>query len=63
MQLNVKDTVDQETYDQVVKLLIDYNIIKTKAHKNEINKPIEIIARDKANQIIVVFMGVPFGEP
>lgn len=52
MQLNVKDTVDQETYDKVVKLLVAYNTSKTKAHKNEINKPIEIIARNNDGELI-----------
>lgn len=52
MQLNLTDTVEQETYDKVVELLVAYNTSKTLEHKNEINKPIEIVARNSDGELI-----------
>ena len=52
MKIKVTDKIDQESYDKVVQLLIEYNLSKTQELKKEINKPIEIIARDERNEII-----------
>ncbi|WP_100610660.1 GNAT family N-acetyltransferase [Confluentibacter lentus] len=52
MNIKVTDKIDQESYDKIVELLIDYNSSKTQQHVNEINKPIEIIARNTKNEII-----------
>lgn len=52
MNIKVTDKIDQESHDRVIQLLIEYNLSKTQEFKNEINKPIEIIARDELNEII-----------
>ena len=52
MEIKVKDHVDQESYNKVVELLVDYNRSKTTELKDEINKPIEIIVRDEDGEII-----------
>ena len=52
MKLKVTDKIDQESYDRVVELLVEYNLSKTKQFEKEINKPIEIIARNELNEII-----------
>lgn len=52
MKIKVTDEIDQESYNKVVQLLIEYNLSKTEEFRNEINKPIEIIARDERNEII-----------
>ena len=52
MKIKVNDEIDQESHDRVIQLLIEYNLSKTQEFKNEINKPIEIIARDEQNEII-----------
>ena len=52
MKLKVTDIIDQKSYDRVVKLLVEYNLSKTKQFEKEINKPIEIIARNELNEII-----------
>lgn len=52
MNVKVTDKIDQESYDRVVELLIEYNLSKTQQFKNEINKPIEIIARNNNGEII-----------
>ncbi len=52
MNIEVSDKVDQKSYDKIVELIIDFNLSKTQNHKNEINKPIEIIARNLKNEII-----------
>lgn len=52
MNIKVTDKIDQESYDRVVELLVEYNLSKTQEFKNEINKPIEIIARNSNGEII-----------
>ncbi|MGE5943275.1 MAG: GNAT family N-acetyltransferase [Flavobacteriales bacterium] len=52
MNVKVTDKIDQESYDRVVELLVEYNLSKTQQFKNEINKPIEIIARNSNGEII-----------
>ena len=52
MKLKVTDIIDQKSYDRVVELLVEYNLSKTKQFEKEINKPIEIIARNELNEII-----------
>ena len=52
MNIEVTDKIDQESYDKVVELLVEYNLSKTQQFKNEINKPIEIIARNDNGEII-----------
>lgn len=52
MNIEVTDKIDQESYDRVVELLVEYNLSKTQQFKNEINKPIEIIARNNNGEII-----------
>ena len=52
MKLKVTDKIDQKSYDRVVELLVEYNLSKTKQFEKEINKPIEIIARNEQNEII-----------
>lgn len=52
MKIKVTDEIDQESHDTVIQLLLEYNLSKTQEFKNEINKPIEIIARDEQNEII-----------
>ena len=52
MELKVTDKIDQKSYDRVVELLVEYNLSKTKQFEKEINKPIEIIARNELNEII-----------
>jgi len=52
MNIKVKDKVDQDSYKSVVDLLVDYNSSKTEQFKAEINKPIEIIARNINDEII-----------
>ena len=52
MKLKVTDKIDQKSYDKVVELLVEYNLSKTKQFEKEINKPIEIIARNELNEII-----------
>ena len=46
MNVQVNEKIDQESYDKVVELLIEYNLSKTQQLKKDINKPIEIIARN-----------------
>lgn len=52
MKIKVSDKIDQESHDRIIKLLVEYNLNKTEEFRNEINKPIEIIARDEWNEII-----------
>ena len=52
MNIIVSDKVEQQSYDKIVKMIVDFNISKTQNNKNEINKPIEIIARNNKNEII-----------
>ncbi|WP_407515691.1 GNAT family N-acetyltransferase [Tamlana fucoidanivorans] len=52
MNIKVTDIINKKTYDKVVELLVEYNLSKTQELKNEINKPIEIIARDNNGEII-----------
>lgn len=52
MNIKVTDTIDQKSYDKVLELLVEYNLSKTKQFENEINKPLEIIARNEQNEII-----------
>lgn|SRR5690606_1526119 len=52
MNVKVTDKIDQESYDRVVELLVEYNLSKTQQFKNEINKPIEIIVRNNNGEII-----------
>lgn len=52
MKIKVTDEIDQESHDRVIQLLLEYNLSKTQEFKNEINKPIEIIARNERNEII-----------
>jgi ribosomal protein S18 acetylase RimI-like enzyme len=52
MNLKVSDKIDRQAYNEIVELIIDFNLSKTQDHKNEINKPIEIIARNHKNEII-----------
>jgi ribosomal protein S18 acetylase RimI-like enzyme len=52
MNIEINDEVDKESYDKIVNLLIEYNLTKTEHFKEEINKPIEIIARNEENEII-----------
>nr|WP_288834604.1 GNAT family N-acetyltransferase [uncultured Flavobacterium sp.] len=52
MKIKVTDEIHQESHDRIIKLLIEYNLSKTEEFRNEINKPIEIIARDERNEII-----------
>jgi ribosomal protein S18 acetylase RimI-like enzyme len=52
MNIKVTDKVDQKSYDKIVELLVEYNKSKTEQLENEINKPIEIIARNNKNEII-----------
>ena len=52
MKLKLTDKIDQRSYDRVVELLVEYNLSKTKQFEKEINKPIEIIARNEQNEII-----------
>ena len=52
MNIKVTDKIDKESYDKVVELLVEYNLSRTKQFENEINKPIEIIARNEMNEII-----------
>ncbi len=52
MDIKVADIVDQKSYDKIVEMLVEYNLSKTEALKNEINKPIEIIAKNDKNEII-----------
>lgn len=52
MNTQVKDTIDQKSYDIISELLFEYNLSKTIDLQNESNKPIEIIIRDENNKII-----------
>lgn len=52
MNVKVTDKINQECYDRVVELLVEYNLSKTKQFINEINKPIEIIIENDRNEII-----------
>ncbi|WP_445736566.1 GNAT family N-acetyltransferase [Mariniflexile sp.] len=52
MTVKVTDKIDQESYDKIVQLLVEYNSSKTQQFGNEINKPIEIIARNEMNEIV-----------
>jgi len=52
MNIKVTDRIDQKSYDTIVELLVEYNSSKTGEFQNEINKPIEIIARNELNEII-----------
>ena len=52
MNIKVTDKIDQNSYDRIVELLVEFNKNKTEHLKNEINKPIEIIARNEQNEII-----------
>ena len=52
MKLILTDKIDQKSYDRIVELLVEYNLSKTKQFEKEINKPIEIIARNEQNEII-----------
>lgn len=52
MNVKITDKIDQKSYDRIVELLIEYNLSKTQEFRNEINKPIEIIARNEQDEII-----------
>jgi ribosomal protein S18 acetylase RimI-like enzyme len=52
MNIKINDIVDKESYDEIVNLLLEYNLSKTEKLEEEINKPIEIIARNEKNKII-----------
>ncbi|MFA9190728.1 GNAT family N-acetyltransferase [Flavobacterium sp. FZUC8N2.13] len=52
MKIKVTDEINQESHDRVIQLLVEYNLSKTQEFKNEINKPIEIIARNELDEII-----------
>ncbi len=52
MNVKVTDKIDQESYDRIVELLVEYNLSKTQQFYKEINKPIEIIARNNNGEII-----------
>ena len=51
MKIKVNDKIDQKSYESVVELLIEYNKKNTEHLDGEINKPIEIIARNEQNEI------------
>ena len=51
MEIQIGDTIDKKSYDETVKILVDYNSNKT-AGLDEINKPIEIIIKNKQGEII-----------
>lgn len=52
MNIKVTDIIDEKSYNIIVELLIEYNLSKTEQLRNEINKPIEIIARNELDEII-----------
>lgn len=52
MNIKVTDIIDEKSYNTIVELLIEYNLSKTEQLRNEINKPIEIIARNELDEII-----------
>ncbi|MFI1770306.1 GNAT family N-acetyltransferase [Thalassobellus citreus] len=52
MNLKATDKIDQKSYDKVVELLVEYNLSKTQEVSDEINKPIEIIAKNNNGEII-----------
>lgn len=52
MNIRVADIIDKKSYDKIVEILVEYNLSKTEEFKNEINKPIEIIAKNEKNEII-----------
>jgi ribosomal protein S18 acetylase RimI-like enzyme len=52
MNIKINDIVDKESYDEIVNLLLEYNLSKTEKLEEEINKPIEIIVRNEKNKII-----------
>ena len=52
MNIKVTDRIDQKSYDTIVELLVEYNLSKTEEFRSEIDKPIEIIARNEQNEII-----------
>ena len=52
MKIEVNENVTQKFYDEIVQLLIEYNLSKTEHIKNEINKPIEIIVKNDEGKII-----------
>lgn len=52
MNVSLSDTVDPISYATIVDMLTAYNQSKTQELEQEINKPIEIIARNDANEII-----------
>ncbi|MBC3758934.1 GNAT family N-acetyltransferase [Hyunsoonleella sp. SJ7] len=52
MKVSTRDKINQEAYRKVVELLVEYNLNKKKHLENSVNKPIEIIARNNAGEII-----------
>lgn len=52
MHLKITDKIDQKSYDSVVELLFAYNRSKTQQLRNEMSKPLEIIARNEKEEII-----------
>ena len=52
MNVSLSDIVDPISYATIVDMLTAYNQSKTQELEQEINKPIEIIARNDANEII-----------
>ncbi|MDY3319864.1 GNAT family N-acetyltransferase [Riemerella anatipestifer] len=52
MDIKVTDIINQKSYDKIVEILVEYNLSKTKEFNSEINKPIEIIARNEKKEII-----------
>ena len=52
MNVTVSDIVDPISYAAIVDMLTAYNQSKTQELEHEINKPIEIMARNDANEII-----------
>ena len=52
MNLKVSDKIDQKSYDNVVELLFAYSRSTTQRLRNEISKPLEIIARNEKEDII-----------
>jgi ribosomal protein S18 acetylase RimI-like enzyme len=52
MDIKVTEIINQKSYDKIVEILVEYNLSKTKEFNSEINKPIEIIARNEKKEII-----------
>jgi GNAT superfamily N-acetyltransferase len=52
MKFQINNEVDQNAYNEIVDLLVEYNSSKLGNNKEYINKPVEILVRDENDLLI-----------